>query len=382
MVLQVLDMMTPTAETFYADCPAVSSYAVLDVNTTGHTTCTVIPQGVYGQLRSPQCQPTDEIRDDGSPPPQSGYLQQLQRSPAYHHLKDSGYKSSNESSPSGGGGGTTTPFPMDASGGLHQQQSLDEPTAGTQSQLFTSAAQQQQQYEEQEYQQLEHQQQQFLNSWAIEPKYNPAATHPYVKGYIRGGRYSDPYSEYPQYGDSGGGGGSPFQTVSGPDPIAWSHPAAQELQQLAAHHHAHPAFLQGGGQPNMDTKPPLGMQNGLMGPPGPPGGYGPPGAAPGGPGGPCFTGSGPIQLWQFLLELLTDKSCQGFISWTGDGWEFKLTDPDEVARRWGVRKNKPKMNYEKLSRGLRYYYDKNIIHKTAGKRYVYRFVCDLQTLLG
>lgn len=95
-----------------------------------------------------------------------------------------------------------------------------------------------------------------------------------------------------------------------------------------------------------------------------------------------FSGSGPIQLWQFLLELLTDKTCQPFISWTGDGWEFKLTDPDEVARRWGVRKNKPKMNYEKLSRGLRYYYDKNIIHKTAGKRYVYRFVCDLQTLLG
>lgn len=95
-----------------------------------------------------------------------------------------------------------------------------------------------------------------------------------------------------------------------------------------------------------------------------------------------LSGSGPIQLWQFLLELLTDKSCQAFISWTGDGWEFKLTDPDEVARRWGIRKNKPKMNYEKLSRGLRYYYDKNIIHKTAGKRYVYRFVCDLQTLLG
>jgi c-ets proto-oncogene protein len=47
-------------------------------------------------------------------------------------------------------------------------------------------------------------------------------------------------------------------------------------------------------------------------------------------GQPCFTGSGPIQLWQFLLELLTDKSCQSFISWTGDGWEFKLSDPDEV----------------------------------------------------
>uniref|UniRef100_A0A3Q1FES7 Protein C-ets-2-like n=1 Tax=Acanthochromis polyacanthus TaxID=80966 RepID=A0A3Q1FES7_9TELE len=95
-----------------------------------------------------------------------------------------------------------------------------------------------------------------------------------------------------------------------------------------------------------------------------------------------YTGSGPIQLWQFLLELLTDRSCQSCISWTGDGWEFKLTDPDEVALLWGRRKNKPKMNYEKLSRGLRYYYDKNIIRKTTGKRYVYRFVCNLQGLLG
>lgn len=98
--------------------------------------------------------------------------------------------------------------------------------------------------------------------------------------------------------------------------------------------------------------------------------------------GPAITPTGPIQLWQFILELLSDKTCQHFVSWTGDGWEFKMTDPDEVARRWGQRKNKPKMNYEKLSRGLRYYYDKNIIHKTAGKRYVYRFVCDLQSLLG
>ena len=40
------------------------------------------------------------------------------------------------------------------------------------------------------------------------------------------------------------------------------------------------------------------------------------------------------------------------------------------------------MNYEKLSRGLRYYYEKNIIAKTTGKRYIYRFICDLTTLLG
>jgi len=76
-----------------------------------------------------------------------------------------------------------------------------------------------------------------------------------------------------------------------------------------------------------------------------------------------LTGTGPIQLWQFLLELLTDRDCQSFISWTNREWEFKLIDPEEVARKWGARKNKPRMNYEKLSRGLRYYYDKNIIHK-------------------
>ncbi|VIO86034.1 Uncharacterized protein BM_BM74 [Brugia malayi] len=91
--------------------------------------------------------------------------------------------------------------------------------------------------------------------------------------------------------------------------------------------------------------------------------------------------TGPIQLWQFLLELLMTESTNSCIAWTGDGWEFKLNDPDEVARKWGIRKNKPKMNYEKLSRGLRYYYDKNIIHKTPGKRYVYRFVCDLTSVL-
>ncbi|XP_020667556.3 ETS translocation variant 2 isoform X1 [Pogona vitticeps] len=90
------------------------------------------------------------------------------------------------------------------------------------------------------------------------------------------------------------------------------------------------------------------------------------------------TGSGPIQLWRFLLELLQDGSCQAFIRWTGNDWEFKLCDPHEVARRWGKRKNKPRMTYEKLSRGLRYYYHKNIIHKTSGQRYVYRFVRDIQ----
>uniref|UniRef100_A0A8C9F2S5 ETS transcription factor ERG n=1 Tax=Pavo cristatus TaxID=9049 RepID=A0A8C9F2S5_PAVCR len=86
-----------------------------------------------------------------------------------------------------------------------------------------------------------------------------------------------------------------------------------------------------------------------------------------------FTGSGQIQLWQFLLELLSDSSNSNCITWEGTNGEFKMTDPDEVARRWGERKSKPNMNYDKLSRALRYYYDKNIMTKVHGKRYAYKF---------
>lgn len=92
--------------------------------------------------------------------------------------------------------------------------------------------------------------------------------------------------------------------------------------------------------------------------------------------------NGQIQLWQFLLELLTDKEYRCHIRWIGDDGQFKLLNPEMVARLWGMRKNKPHMNYEKLSRALRYYYDGDMITKVHGKRFVYKFVCDLKNLLG
>lgn len=92
--------------------------------------------------------------------------------------------------------------------------------------------------------------------------------------------------------------------------------------------------------------------------------------------------SGQIQLWQFLLELLTDREHVDVIHWVGTEGEFKLSQPEIVAQLWGKRKNKPTMNYEKLSRALRYYYDGDMISKVHGKRFVYKFVCDLKDLLG
>lgn len=89
-----------------------------------------------------------------------------------------------------------------------------------------------------------------------------------------------------------------------------------------------------------------------------------------------------IQLWQFLLELLTCRDYKTIIHWVGSEGEFKLSNPEIVAQLWGERKNKPTMNYEKLSRALRYYYDGDMISKVHGKRFVYKFVCDLKHLLG
>merc|ERR1712113_665065 len=58
--------------------------------------------------------------------------------------------------------------------------------------------------------------------------------------------------------------------------------------------------------------------------------------------------NGQVQLWQFLLELLTEKDHCEVIHWCGDDGEFKLRDPEVVAQLWGTRKNKPNMNYENL----------------------------------
>ncbi|KAM4523769.1 ETS domain-containing protein Elk-3 [Fundulus diaphanus] len=81
-----------------------------------------------------------------------------------------------------------------------------------------------------------------------------------------------------------------------------------------------------------------------------------------------------ITLWQFLLQLLLDQSHKHLICWTSNDGQFKLLKSEEVAKLWGLRKNKTNMNYDKLSRALRYYYDKNIIKKVIGQKFVYKFV--------
>ena len=88
-----------------------------------------------------------------------------------------------------------------------------------------------------------------------------------------------------------------------------------------------------------------------------------------------------MQLWQFLYALLGDSVANKYgklIEWTANrnSREFRLLEPEAIAIWWGEHKNKKNMSYDKLSRSLRYYYDKGIIRKIPGERYVYQFCID------
>lgn len=93
-------------------------------------------------------------------------------------------------------------------------------------------------------------------------------------------------------------------------------------------------------------------------------------------GGKMRNGGSHIHLWQFLKELLQSPGIHGScIRWLDRGkGVFKIEDSVRVARLWGKRKNRPAMNYDKLSRSIRQYYKKGIMKKTErSQRLVYQF---------
>lgn len=90
----------------------------------------------------------------------------------------------------------------------------------------------------------------------------------------------------------------------------------------------------------------------------------------------CCSGQ-PIHLWQFLRELLLKPhNYSRCIRWLNkEKGIFKIEDSAHVAKLWGIRKNRPAMNYDKLSRSIRQYYKKGIIKKPdVSQRLVYQFV--------
>ena len=82
----------------------------------------------------------------------------------------------------------------------------------------------------------------------------------------------------------------------------------------------------------------------------------------------------PTHLRTFLKELLSNRMFAYCIEWADESQGiFRILNSEEVARFWGIRKNRPKMNYDKLSRSLRFYYKKGLLRKVPGQRLVYQF---------
>ena len=80
-------------------------------------------------------------------------------------------------------------------------------------------------------------------------------------------------------------------------------------------------------------------------------------------------------LWDFLQQLLNDAQQRytSYIAWKNkDTGVFKIVDPSGLARLWGIQKNHLSMNYDKMSRALRYYYRVNILRKVQGERHCYQ----------
>ena len=65
----------------------------------------------------------------------------------------------------------------------------------------------------------------------------------------------------------------------------------------------------------------------------------------------------------------------GYIHWVKpEEGIFKILDSAQVAYLWGQRKNRPAMNFDKLSRSIRQYYRKGIMKKPdRPQRLVYQF---------
>jgi len=85
--------------------------------------------------------------------------------------------------------------------------------------------------------------------------------------------------------------------------------------------------------------------------------------------------SNKLNLWQFILSILQDPlTCPCCIYWVDiQQGIFKIADSKFLSKLWGISINKPKMNYQMLSRSLRYSYDLKIIRKVPNCHLTYQF---------
>uniref|UniRef100_A0A0N4ZB07 PNT domain-containing protein n=1 Tax=Parastrongyloides trichosuri TaxID=131310 RepID=A0A0N4ZB07_PARTI len=86
------------------------------------------------------------------------------------------------------------------------------------------------------------------------------------------------------------------------------------------------------------------------------------------------------KLWEFIRDALRDPTTNpSIVKWEDSNQGvFRIIESEKLARLWGEKKNNQKMTYEKLSRAMRTYYEKQIlvpVPKTGlyPKKLVYKF---------
>jgi len=87
-----------------------------------------------------------------------------------------------------------------------------------------------------------------------------------------------------------------------------------------------------------------------------------------------------VQLWEFVLRVLKNPLYNNILSWENqhDGI-FHIHDPQALAELWGKHRNHEGMNYDKMSRAMRYYYRRGILEPVR-ERLTYKFALRLRPM--
>ena len=76
-----------------------------------------------------------------------------------------------------------------------------------------------------------------------------------------------------------------------------------------------------------------------------------------------------------MLDLLQSPEYNpSVVTWHNlDNMEFRVNDSTRLGGLWGVEKDNNTMNFDKLSRAIRFYYKKKVFQSVANKRLIYKF---------
>merc|ERR1712038_448832 len=82
-----------------------------------------------------------------------------------------------------------------------------------------------------------------------------------------------------------------------------------------------------------------------------------------------------LKISQWIVKLLRDPETNpSVIRWEDEpAGKFRVINSNAFAQLWAVEKKNPAMNYEKLSRAMRYYYRNKEIEMVKGERLTYKF---------